>query len=320
MAVELPLDTIIGPTYDGLDLITTSGEHHANAMAFNLWSLLLNHGYRLAGTASSDACFDRPGGATPGSVRTYTYVENGFSLPAVARAMAQGRNFVTSGPLLIVSLDNAPPGTTFPSNGRPASLNIEAWPSGSDPGGLTRLELLRNGTPILTNLFAPPLASYTTNLSIAEPDTAWYCVRVFGTDPLRQRAISGAFFFESASHQPPTPALARARISLRDAVTGAPLSGSITEIYGLNDPPRSGQRHPVHLGNADLQVPGTARLRAEVDGYRAAILSPFLDHPPLVEFITGLAADDLLNWATFERARDLLNSVTLDYRLERDAG
>jgi hypothetical protein len=320
MAVELPLDTIIGPTFDGLDLITTSGEHHANAMAFNLWSLLLNHGYRLAGTASSDACFDRPGGATPGSVRTYTYLENGFSLPAVARAMTQGRNFVTSGPLLIVSLDNAPPGTTLPANGRPSNLNIEAWPSGSDPVGLTRLELLRNGTPILTNLFASPLPTYTTNFSIAETHTAWYCVRLFGGDPVRQRAISGAFFFESANHQPPLPALARAQISLRDAVTGAPLSGSITEVYGINDPPRHGQRHPVHLGKAELQVQGTARLRAEVDGYRAVTLSPFLDHPPLVEFITGLAAEDLLNWKTFERTRDLLNAVTLDYRLEPDAG
>src|SRR5207249_62070 len=80
MAVELPLDTLIGPTFDGIDVLTGSGEHEANAKAFELWSLLLNHGYRLAATASSDACFDRPGGGIPGVVRTYTCIPGGFSL------------------------------------------------------------------------------------------------------------------------------------------------------------------------------------------------------------------------------------------------
>src|SRR5262249_38050326 len=93
MAVELPLDTLIGPTFDGLDLITGPGEFEANEMAFKLWCLLLNHGYRLAGTASSDACFDRIGGANPGVVRTYTYVGEHFSLPKVKHAAAQGANF-----------------------------------------------------------------------------------------------------------------------------------------------------------------------------------------------------------------------------------
>jgi hypothetical protein len=63
MAVELPLDTILGPTFDGVDVITGPGEAEANEKAFALWAMLLNHGYRLAATGSSDACFDRTGGA-----------------------------------------------------------------------------------------------------------------------------------------------------------------------------------------------------------------------------------------------------------------
>jgi len=54
-----------------------------------LWALLLNHGYRLAATASSDACFDRPGGGVPGSARTYTYLPNGFSW--AGRCQGDGR-------------------------------------------------------------------------------------------------------------------------------------------------------------------------------------------------------------------------------------
>ncbi len=63
MAVELPLDTLAGPTFDGMDIITGSDEFAADQKSFQIWSLLLNHGYRVAATASSDACFDRPGGA-----------------------------------------------------------------------------------------------------------------------------------------------------------------------------------------------------------------------------------------------------------------
>jgi hypothetical protein len=56
-------------------------------------------------------------------------------------------------------------------------LRIEAWPSGTDSQGLTRVELLRNGQPVLTNLFSPPVLSFKTNLPLADVESAWYCVR-----------------------------------------------------------------------------------------------------------------------------------------------
>jgi hypothetical protein len=66
-----------------------------------------------------------------------------------------------------------------------------------------------------------------------------------------------------------------------------------------------------------VTTPGTVRLRADAAGYRTATLSPFLDHPPLREFITGLAAEDLLKWETFERVRTLLGDISLNFRLEK---
>ncbi|HTL18144.1 MAG TPA: CehA/McbA family metallohydrolase, partial [Patescibacteria group bacterium] len=113
MAVELPLDTILGPTFDGVDVITGSGEFETNDKAFELWTMLLNHGYRLAATGSSDACFDRPGGAIPGIPRTYTYSPGEFSIEKVTRATAAAHTFVTTGPLLLASIDGKPPGSAF---------------------------------------------------------------------------------------------------------------------------------------------------------------------------------------------------------------
>ena len=59
------------------------------------------------------------------------------------------------------------------------------------------------------------------------------------------------------------------------------------------------------------------RLRAEAKGYAPQTLSPFLDSPSLVELITRLSDNDLLDWRTFERIQRELSSVTLVFRLEK---
>jgi len=316
LAAELPLDTLAGPTFDGVDVMTTGGEFQANEMAFDLWSLLLNHGYRLAGTASSDACFDRPDGATPGVVRTYTYLPDGFSLPGVAKAMAQGRNFITSGPLLLVSAAGQPPGSVFPANGKSTRLEIEAWASGADSKGLSRLEILRNGQPVQTSLFSPLLATVKTNFSFAEAETAWYCVRVFGSDPQRQRAVSGAFFFNGKDYRPPSPVPARIHVILQDAVTGKELIGSVTEVFFHGTLPHAGKAHSIASGDAWVTIPATARLRAEVSGHKPLVKSPILANAALIDFITHLTAEDLLKWETFERTKRMFEETTLVFRLE----
>lgn len=319
MAVELPLDVLIGPTFDGLDVITGAGEFYADQKSFRLWALLLNHGYRLAATASSDACFDRPGGAVPGAARTYTYLPAGFSLPAVARATAAGRTFVTTGPLLLATVDGQPPGSAFVADGHPHELQLEAWPAGSDAVGLRRLEVWRNGQPVQTTEFNPPRAAWQTNLVLTERASCWYTVRLFGGDLQRQRAISGAFYFDKTPHQPPPPVPARIQVRVTDAATGRSLASTVTELTFLGPRPREGRRHPVPEGEASLTVPGTVRLRAEAAGYAPVTLSPFLDHPALVELVTQLEDKDLLEWQTYERIRALLAEVKLDFALRRAA-
>jgi len=319
LAVELPLDTLLGPTFDGVDVITGAREYGADAVAFELWCLLLNHGYRVAATASSDACFDRPGGATPGVARTYTFLDEPFSLAAVARATAKGRTVATTGPLLVVTLDNQPPGCAFAADGRPRRLALAAWAGGTDAKGLTRVEVRRNGQPAHTFNFSPPSPSFTTNLLVSESQDAWYCVRVYGGDAQRQRAISGAFFFQSGDYRPPPPVPARVQVTIVAADRGEPLTGTLTEVDYHAILPRDGRKHEVRGGRGVLTVPGLTRLRANAPGYQPLTLSPFLDYPPLVQFITGLRAEDLAQWETFERVRTLLGDVKLVFALPKPA-
>ena len=60
MAPELPFDTICGPTYDAIDIMMQPNERIANEAALKLWFLLLDHGYHIAASGSSDATFDNP--------------------------------------------------------------------------------------------------------------------------------------------------------------------------------------------------------------------------------------------------------------------
>jgi hypothetical protein len=318
MAVELPLDTLIGPTFDGLDVLTTSGEQAANAKAFELWSLLLNHRYRLAATASSDACFDRPGGAVPGSARTYTFLPKGFSWSAVTRATAAGNTFATTGPLLLVTLDTAPPGTAFAAGSGQHNLAIEAWPPGDDSYGLSRVQILRNGTVFMEYLPSPTTGFFGTNTTIQEKNAAWYCVRTFAGEAQNRIAISGAFYFAAKGQPPPSPIPARVRIKIIDAGSGAPLAGSVTEVQFQGTTPRPRTRHVLKSGEGQLYIPGTARLRADAKGYTPCILSPFLDCPELVEIITHLSDSDLLDWHTFEKLQDQLGKIELIFRMQKE--
>ncbi len=104
MAAELPFDTVCGPTYDAIDILMPPQEVKANQEALKLWFLLLNHGYHIAASASSDATFDRPGGGVPGKVRMYTHLDGDVEMPRVAAAIQAGRSFVTSAPLLVLEI------------------------------------------------------------------------------------------------------------------------------------------------------------------------------------------------------------------------
>jgi hypothetical protein len=158
--------------------------------------------------------------------------------------------------------------------------------------------------------------SFKKKLPVSETETAWYCVRVLGSDAQRQHAISGAFFFNGKDFQPPSPVPAQVKILLQDAATGAKLNGTVTEISFHGTLPRAGKNHSI-TGETSLQIPGTARLRAEVPGYKPMTLSPILDNPALVKFITELSAEDLLDWNTYERIKEMLGNTTLVFRLEK---
>ena len=201
----------------------------------------------------------------PGIVRTYTFLPGGFSLGKAAEATAAGRTFVTTGPLLLATVDAAPPSSVFPIRQQAHILAIEAWAAGNDAHGLERLEILRNGKPFKDFVFDSHPGSIRTNMVINETAPAWYCARVSGPDSTKQVAVSGAFYFEHKAAQPLAPVPAQVHAQLLDAESGTQLAGTVTEVtyYGMIE--KKGKRHMLKSGEARLKVPGTVRLLAEAN-------------------------------------------------------
>jgi len=320
LAEELPYDTVVGPTYDAMDILMQSWDRENYREAQELWFLLLNKGYRMPGTASTDASFDSSGHALPGIVRVYTRIEGPPSIAAIARAMKAGRNFVTSGPLLLLDIGGHPAGDVVhisqPSDFR---VRLEAWPSGAVGEHLTKVELIRNGEIVRVFPVSNGKREFTSELSIHEKGTAWYIARCFGSDDL-QVAITNPIYFESSDYRPPQPTLARITGIVTDKATGKPLDGEyeIVRMVGLT--PFRQSKHEFRGGRFTLEAPGTARLRVQSPGYKPVMKSVFIDYVPLLQMTLNMREAELTDWRTFREMKHLLRGVRIEFQLARMDG
>ncbi len=305
MAAELPFDTVAGPTYDAIDIMMQPEERETNRRALELWFLLLNRGYRIPATASSDTTFDNPGGGVPGRVRLYTRVDGQPTAAAVAEALKAGRNFVTSGPLVRFRIGDhevgdamkAQPGVLLP-------FRIETW------GEVTRIELLRNGE-VIRSWDAGPAAG-----EVSEAGTAWYVARVYGPTP-EQIAITNPIYFDGADYKPPRPEKARVEGTIVDAQTGALLDATV-ELIAMDGqiPVKQSETHAAG-GRFSLTVPATARLRVRIPGYDPAMKSVFMDCGPLLKTMLEMTPERLSDWRLYDQIREQLHSVRLDFSMRR---
>jgi hypothetical protein len=106
----------------------------------------LNLGVKIAATAGSDV----PWGATIGEVRTYACTGRNFSAEGWFAALKQGRTFVTNGPMLTLSVNNAIPGDELRlRKGGKLRISAESW-APEAIGAPKTLELIADGRVIVT--------------------------------------------------------------------------------------------------------------------------------------------------------------------------
>jgi hypothetical protein len=315
IAQELPFDTVAGPTYDAVDIMMQTSERLVNELGEQLWFLLLNHGYRMPATASTDATFDNPGRAVPGAVRVYTRIEDELTLPRVATAMKSGRNFVTSGPLLTFTVDEKGIGEVIPISGPlRCRAHVKAWASGAPGEYLTKIEVIRNGESFKSFHPADRAKSHEVEFPIDESTTSWYIVKCFGSND-SQYAVSNPIYFQAPDFRAPQPATAKVTLQVTDAGTGKPLDGRYEVVTMIGREPKTLNWGDFSEGHAAFEAPATARIRVHVAGREVAMKSIFSDTPALLESVLEIRPEAILDWSTYESIRKTLGDLQMKFDL-----
>ena len=143
-ARELPVDAILGVA-DFVDVACIWSDELATA---GIWYRLLNTGSRIPATAGTDAMTDIWRHPAVGTTRSYVYTGNEtLDYDEWANAMASGRAFVTSGPILSLDVSGKGMGEELAvSRGDGITVSARA----RSIFAMDRLELVHNGEIIHT--------------------------------------------------------------------------------------------------------------------------------------------------------------------------
>ena len=191
-ARELPVDAVLGLA-DFVDVACIWSDELGTA---EVWYRLLNTGSRIPGTAGTDVMSDIWRHPAVGTTRTYVYTgEDHVHYDAWADAMAAGRAFVTSGP--IMTLDVSGPG-----NASGKSMGEELAVSRGDVVTVRAtarslftmhgLEIVHNGRIVHRIDATGDLKSIDAELEIPIEGSGWIAARVLG--PAQHGAMDSYLF------------------------------------------------------------------------------------------------------------------------------
>ena len=179
-ARELPVDAVLGLA-DFVDVACIWSDELGTA---EVWYRLLNTGSRIPGTAGTDVMSDIWRHPAVGTTRTYVYTgEDHVHYDAWADAMAAGRAFVTSGP--IMTLDVSGPGDAAGkgmgeelavSRGDVVTVRATARSLFTMHG----LEIVQNGRIVHRIDATGDLKSIDAELEIPIEGSGWIAARVLG--------------------------------------------------------------------------------------------------------------------------------------------
>lgn len=175
--------------------------YFAEVRAEKFWYKLLNRGYRLACSGTSDAAFDV--GRSPGSDHaTYAKLDR-LDSDSIVKAFREGRTMVSYGGAgVIFEIDGRTSGDTLePGPGRHV-LKVDVW---SDPGKKSAVEVIRNGEVFDRREFtADAEGHFGFERELVEKDDAWY-VAILRKDVNKpvMRAAASPIYFRGADFRAP---------------------------------------------------------------------------------------------------------------------
>jgi len=139
-----------------------------------VWYHLLNLGHPVAATSGSDVMLNFYRTMAPGTTRTYVHTGAAADFDTYLRGLAAGRSFVTNGPMVEFTVDDAMPGEVTAADGTAAwSLRLHtAVP-------VETIDVLVNGE-VVESVAAGGGAHQSFEGTLTLPPAGWVAVRVRG--------------------------------------------------------------------------------------------------------------------------------------------
>jgi hypothetical protein len=214
-AVIAYVHPIVGATRDPFDFTVSAKELPVTAalgyvdvidiypwgpVSREIWYRLLNCGFRIAPGAGTDTFSNwRSLNRVPGQARAYVRAEGPLTYTTWISGLRQGRNFVTSGPLISMNVNGKEPGDTLQSADRePLALTVNVKAESRVP--LDSLELVLNGE-VVASQPAGKARQVELNWERTVEQSGWLAARVSGApDPaafgMPAEAHTGAVYLQ----------------------------------------------------------------------------------------------------------------------------
>lgn len=168
--------------------------------AEKFWYKLLNRGYTLACSGSTDAAFDV--GTTPGaSHATYAKPER-LDEASILKAFKEGRTMVSyNGAGVIMEIDGKTSGDRFEPDGKMRKMTVDVY---ADPGRQFTLRVVRNGETWAEETFtAPTDGHFVFEREVVEKENAWYVAMLKNAGKRQPRAAASPIYFRGADFKSP---------------------------------------------------------------------------------------------------------------------
>jgi hypothetical protein len=180
------------------------------------------------------------------------------------------------------------------------------------PGDKIQVLVTRNGESFRRfSATVPPSGKNEFDFPLNEGAKAWYTALCF-TDGAGSRMIAATSPFYFGDWTPLAPILAEVDAHVFDAETKQPLDAALTLI----DPEKPDTAFRTENGALHVQARVFQRIKASAPGY-ADLENGVLDTPAVQAYVAAVSEEDLQTWETYEKARDILKTLVIEFPLKR---
>ncbi len=170
-AKGFPVDAALG-TAQCLEWSNPGRAAHA------VWMRAMNNDLRVTPTGGEDSISNLHVSKLVGSVRTYAYMGDDFSVSAWKQALRDGKTFFTSGPLLEFSIDGKIAGETVQLGAAGGTVTLKASAQSITP--IAKAVIYRNGEEFQALTISDDHFTATYDGDLAVEESAWFSLYVEG--------------------------------------------------------------------------------------------------------------------------------------------